>query len=256
MIRPMMEYADVIWDGCNEDDSELMESVQYEAARVVTGAMRGTSRSRLLHEVAWEEMKIRQKLHKLVCYFKIKNRLVPSCLSELLPCTVGQRTQISLRTSENLSIHPTRTERFKKSFFPSTTRLWNEIELDIRKVDSLNVFKNSVVNYLSLPHNTQFDFSLDRYSSILHTRLRLNCCALNYYLFRINCVPYPGCICGFQDETINHYFLYCLRFAAPRQILLSSVAQYLTTLGVTCLTQRVNLLLFGSSQSSFQENIV
>ena len=118
MIRPMMEYADVIWDGCNEDDSELMESVQYEAARVVTGAMRGTSRSRLLHEVAWEEMKIRQKLHKLVCYFKIKNRLVPSCLSELLPCTVGQRTQISLRTSENLSIHPTRTERFKKSFFP------------------------------------------------------------------------------------------------------------------------------------------
>ena len=55
----MMEYADVIWDGCNEDDSELMESVQYEAARVVTGAMRSTSRSRLLHKVGnenWTEV--------------------------------------------------------------------------------------------------------------------------------------------------------------------------------------------------------
>ena len=40
-------YADVMWDGCNEDDSELIESIQYEAARMVTGAMRGTSRSRL-----------------------------------------------------------------------------------------------------------------------------------------------------------------------------------------------------------------
>ena len=27
LIRPMMEYADVIWSGCNEDDSELIESV-------------------------------------------------------------------------------------------------------------------------------------------------------------------------------------------------------------------------------------
>ena len=161
LIRPMMEYADVIWDGCNEDDSELIESVQYEAARMVMGAMRGTSRSRLLHEVAWEEMKIRRKLHKLVLYFKIKNRLVPSYLSEFIPYIVGQRTQISLRTSENLGIHPTRTERFKKSFSPSTIRLWNEIGLDIRRVDLLNVFKNSMVNYLNLPHcNPLFDFSL------------------------------------------------------------------------------------------------
>ena len=103
LIRPMMEYADVIWDGCNEDDSELIESVQYKAARVVTGAMRSTSRSRLLHDVAWEEMKIRRKLHKLVFYFMIKSRLVPSYLSQLIPCTVGQRKQISLRTSENKS---------------------------------------------------------------------------------------------------------------------------------------------------------
>ena len=118
LIRPLMEYADVIWDGCNEDDSELIESVQYEAARMVMGAMRGTSRSRLLHEVAWEEMKIRRKLHKLVFYFKIKSRLVPSYLSELIPCTGGQRKQISPRTSDNLRLHPTHTERFKKSFFP------------------------------------------------------------------------------------------------------------------------------------------
>ena len=110
---------------------------------------------------------------------------MPSYLSELIPCTGGQRKQISPRTSDNLRLHPTHTERFKKSFFPIYNKAveWNEIGLNIRRVDSLNVFKNSMVNYLNLPHyNTLFDFSLDRYSSIFHTRLRLNCCALNYYL--------------------------------------------------------------------------
>ena len=45
---------------------------------------------------------------------------------------------------------------------------------------------------------------------------------------------------------MNHYFLYCPRFAALRQILHSSVAQYFNN----------TILLFGSSQLSFQENIV
>ena len=63
LIRPMMEYADVIWDGCNEDDSELIESVQYEAARVVTGAMRGQVDPDCCTKL---EMKIRRKLHKCI----------------------------------------------------------------------------------------------------------------------------------------------------------------------------------------------
>ncbi len=56
LIRPVLEYADVIWDNCSLSECDLIESVQYESARVVTGAMRGTSRSRLLDELAWEDM--------------------------------------------------------------------------------------------------------------------------------------------------------------------------------------------------------
>ena len=69
-----------------------------------------------------------------------------------------------------------------------------------------------------------FNFSLDRYSSIIHTRLRLNVCALNYYLFKIGCKPSPECLCGFEVESINHYFLHCPLFAAPILKLLSSAA--------------------------------
>ena len=53
-----MEYADVVWDGCSaESVSDLLESVQYESAKVVTDAMRGTGPQRLLEELTWEDLK-------------------------------------------------------------------------------------------------------------------------------------------------------------------------------------------------------
>jgi hypothetical protein len=88
LIRPVLEYADVIWDNCSLSECDLIESVQYESARVVTGAMRGTRRSRLSDELAWEDMNTRRSMHKLVLYYKIVNNLTPSFLSDLLPQTV------------------------------------------------------------------------------------------------------------------------------------------------------------------------
>ena len=35
VIGPVTEYADVLWDGCTEWESELLESVQCEAEKVV-----------------------------------------------------------------------------------------------------------------------------------------------------------------------------------------------------------------------------
>ena len=77
LIRPLMEYGDVIWDNCSEGESQLLESVQYESARVVTRAIKGTSGRRLRDELAWEELSERRKLHKLIHFYKIAKRLVP-----------------------------------------------------------------------------------------------------------------------------------------------------------------------------------
>ena len=52
LIRPLMEYGDVIWNNCYDCDSVLLDSVQYEAARLVTGAIKGTSFASLYKELA------------------------------------------------------------------------------------------------------------------------------------------------------------------------------------------------------------
>jgi hypothetical protein len=97
LIRPVMEYADVLWDSCTESESDILEHVQYEAAKLVTGAMKGTSKHRLMREVGWESMSTRRKIHKLILYYKIVNNCSPSYLSDLLPFQVCQRTQHKLR---------------------------------------------------------------------------------------------------------------------------------------------------------------
>ena len=52
LIRPLMEYGDVIWDNCTEAEANLLERIQYESARAVTGAIKGSSATRLLSELA------------------------------------------------------------------------------------------------------------------------------------------------------------------------------------------------------------
>jgi hypothetical protein len=125
LIRQLLKYADVLWDGCSDNESYLIEHVQYHSAMVVSGAIRGICRSRVLEDLAWEDMKTRRLVHKLILYFEIVNNHVPEYLSNLLPQTVEQRSGLSLRQSFNISLFFVRTERFKKSFFPSATMLWN-----------------------------------------------------------------------------------------------------------------------------------
>jgi hypothetical protein len=42
-IRPILEYGSVVWDNYTREQSDLIESVQYESDRIVTGFRKGTS---------------------------------------------------------------------------------------------------------------------------------------------------------------------------------------------------------------------
>ena len=184
-----MEYANVIWDDCSINEAELLENVQYEAARVVSGAMRGTGRARVLRELAWEKLETRRSIHKVVTFYKITNDLSPTYLRSILPC---DRTAPFLRSGGNFKPIAVRTERFKRPFLPSTITLWNSLNSDIRNASSLSLFKRYVrYAFGCTSYNKLLNFSVSRYASVLHMRLRLNHSALNAHLFKINCKPSP-----------------------------------------------------------------
>jgi len=108
----------VLWDGCSDGESKLFESVQYEAGKVATGAMRGMSRIHKMAKLGREKMNVRRDIHKLICYFKIVNYLNPSYLKDLLPSRVCERIYFPHSSSQNFSPFPGSTELFKGlSFF-------------------------------------------------------------------------------------------------------------------------------------------
>ena len=37
-IRPLLEYADVVWDNCTTYEEKELENIQTEAARIITGS--------------------------------------------------------------------------------------------------------------------------------------------------------------------------------------------------------------------------
>ena len=80
LVRSSLEYADVIWDGCSASDSNLLESVQIEGARVVNGALKETNRVSLLNELSWVELSVRRKIHQLSLMYKMVFKLPPPYL--------------------------------------------------------------------------------------------------------------------------------------------------------------------------------
>ena len=68
VIRPDLDYGDVIYDQPNENSlSEKIDSAQYNAALAITGAIRGTSREKLYQKLCLESLKERRWLRQL-CY--------------------------------------------------------------------------------------------------------------------------------------------------------------------------------------------
>jgi hypothetical protein len=87
-IRPLLEYGDVVWDCKTVYHTNKLESVQAEAARVVTGGTRLVSLLKLYAETGWEYLKDRREKHRLTYFYKMNNGLTPGYLSSLVPNTL------------------------------------------------------------------------------------------------------------------------------------------------------------------------
>ena len=137
-------HLDITYDQTfNESFDQRIESIQYNAAIAITGAVRGTSSEKFNQELGLESLRSRRWLRKLCLFYKIYKNKSPSYLYNL----ISDRAKFySTRSSQidNISNIKTRSNFFKISFFRSTITEWNKLDGDIRNSDSLNVFKLSL----------------------------------------------------------------------------------------------------------------
>ena len=67
----LLEYSNVVWDNCTQYESNDLEKIQNEAARIVTGATKLTSLQSLYIETGWESLASRRQKSKLVLFYKM-----------------------------------------------------------------------------------------------------------------------------------------------------------------------------------------
>ena len=98
----------------------------------------------------------------------------------------------------------TRTSTFCATFFPYCSKEWNQLNDDIKKIESIEKFKKGLIKIIRTKENSVFGVS-DIYGIKLLTRLRLNFSHLNEHKFRhdFNNTINPMCNCGAAMAYIN-----------------------------------------------------
>jgi hypothetical protein len=248
-VRPIIEYADILYDSCGITDSSRLESVQLEAARLVTGAKRGTSHSALYRELGWLTLKERRKIHKLVKIYKIVNRISPDYLCDIIQSFQSKdHHHTRFHAQGCLKIPFCRTAIHKNSPFISGLQLWNRLDVKVKGACSLIAFKHCLKSWFPSKPAPFYHIS-NRSLQVSFTQIRLGFSNLNDDLAIRNCIPDPKCPCGYQRENANHFLLQCPLYSSSRTELYAGIYNIQNSLRIN-----VNLLLYGSQTLCPSEN--
>ena len=160
-IRPHLDYVDVIYDKPNNASFKTkIENVQYGACVETTGAIQGTSRERLYHELGLEFLTDRRWIRKLVFFYKIVTGLSLQYLSHYLNLNISSSYITRSSTLNKMKGIHFRTEQFKYSFFPFCINKWNKLDNMIKKSVNIKCFKSMLMKFFSLQERSLFMIQL------------------------------------------------------------------------------------------------
>ena len=221
-IRPVLEYGFQLYDNCTKALSDTLEHVQRESLLFITGAYKKTSHKELLQEVGVAPLEKRRKCQKILFMYKARHNMLPDYLMSIVPNRIDN-LNYNLRNNENFIVPKSKKNYFLKSFIPSSTRAWNEADLDIKRSTSLQSLKNKLKQ---IYENKSYYLYLikDGYGALNHSRIRMGLSALNAQRKRYNFIDNSRCnYCNYKCENEEHFFFHCPAFAAQRQTMVDDL---------------------------------
>jgi hypothetical protein len=171
---------------------------------------------------------------------------LPNYLEELFPPNINDTNRYNLRNSQDFVTIARRTEIYSKSVIPSSIKLWNELDPNIRDSETLSLFKNKINKLFENRQVPTFFKIGERTQSVYHARLRNRCSSLNADLYYNHLRDSPRCDCGFEVENAEHFFFVCKRYQIERRDL------FLATRVFHPLS--AHKLLFGNENLTDEEN--
>ena len=130
-----LDYGDVIYVQPNNSRlSDKIESVQYNAALAITGAIRDCSKEKFYQELGLESSR------RMSYFYKIISTKLPPYLHELIP-----PLQRSHQYPGWFQTFCYRTTFFQNSFLPFAITKWKKLDSDIKSIDSHSMFRKKLL---------------------------------------------------------------------------------------------------------------
>ena len=237
-VRPHLDYGDIIYHNQVKDSMQLLESVQYQAALIVTGCWKGSSRVKLYADLGWESLSDRRHFRRLSMFYRIKNGLSPPYLAERVRDTP-----------------PNITKRYANSFFPYCQLNWDTLSASVKDLPTLSQFKSALLKIIRPSPRSYFNIN-DKLGIRRLAQLRVGLSDLrdhrkNHHF--ANC-PFATCACSLAPETTKHFLLECNRFVTQRNVLMTFLSSISPTIDVSDHILLNEVLLYGSKKYSFYTN--
>ncbi len=245
-IRPKLEYGCILWDNCTLNLKIKLENVQLSAARIVTGAVKGTSHRTIYQESKWETLQERRNQQQKTMMYKIMNNLTPPTLKSLIPLQVHETIQYNLRQGNSLRLVKANSNAYRNSFVPTAVKAWNNLNDETRNIPTLCQFKRKIKgNKVKMKDRLNVG---SRKGQIMLSRIKIGHSGLNKNLYDNHISESPQCDCGASNEDANHYFFSCQRHETARKTMLDSIP--------TCFDKCLNVFLNGDDVYDENQNKV
>ena len=142
-IRPTVEYASPVWDPHTKRNTNKIEMVQRRCACYVTGNFdRTSSVTSMLNCLSWPTLEERRRQYRLAVMYRILHNQVDihwqSFLTKTSSCTRGHSCRLFVPFCKN--------HVYATSFFPRTSKDWNNLTFDPADAPSLDIFTRKLRN--------------------------------------------------------------------------------------------------------------
>ena len=115
------------------------------------GAIGGTSKENFYEELVLERCHWYRKLSYFYKFYKNE------FLQYLFKLILVRSSEYSTRSMQNVPFFKTRHNFLKKYFFRSAILQWNNLDLNIRIISSLNIFRNNILKFIASSVNSVFN---------------------------------------------------------------------------------------------------
>jgi hypothetical protein len=142
LVRPLLEYACIVWGPFININIQKLESVQRRSAQFVMNDYRqNSSVPSMLNTLQWQPLAEKMTRCKAVMMYRIVNGLIAIPPLELHTTSSVARDHIS-----RFLLPYARTSTYGHSFFLDSIRLWNSLPQPLMDSTSLDAFKQEVLS--------------------------------------------------------------------------------------------------------------